>query len=231
MPALAQAELYVHYPDNAAVLVNKEYTSTVEVSHWGANLNVNEDFEVHHQGAALKGQFSRIDFKLNEWSHGKTSVVKSLVAVLPAGATDVYFKDAIGNVSTSAFRNERKRSILELQPRFPLYGGWRYTWFHGFNVPSKQFLKVDAKTGKYVLQYLFKPSVSDLVTESASLKVVLPEGAANVKWGASEALDSVTHSTTYTYLDSIGRPTLLFKKKNLVDLHNVIVQVNCSISI
>lgn len=33
-------------------------------------------------------------------------------------------------------------------------------------------------------------------------------------------MDSVTEEKTFSYLDPIGRPTLVFKKKNVMKFHN-----------
>ena len=42
-------------------------------------------------------------------------------------ASDVYYRDLIGNISTSNLRADYSvgESVLELQPRFPMFGGWR----------------------------------------------------------------------------------------------------------
>ncbi|KAL2917910.1 dolichyl-diphosphooligosaccharide--protein glycosyltransferase subunit 1 [Polyrhizophydium stewartii] len=227
---LTQSKLYVHFGNSKAILVAKHFSKLAEVSHWGGNLAVQEDYEVHHRGAELKGQFSRIDYKLSVYGHEKTSVVKGLTAVLPAGAKDVFYRDVIGNVSTSRFRNERDQSVLYLQPRFPLYGGWRYTWFQGYSVAVSSLLKTDTKSGRYVLQLPFKSSISDLTVEDAELKVVLPEGATDIQVDASIPVDSVAHSMTFTYLDSTGRPTVVIKKSKMVDDHNGVVQITYSYS-
>ncbi|KAI8929936.1 Ribophorin I-domain-containing protein [Entophlyctis helioformis] len=227
VPALAQGKLYLHYPDHNAVLVAKEYKKLMEVSHWGANLAVQEDYEIHHKGAKLKGHFSRVDYKLmGFWNADATSVVKDLTAILPPKASSVFFRDAIGNVSTSRFRNDADRSVLWMQPRYPLYGGWKYTWFHGYNVPSESFLKRDTSSGRYVLQVPFKASISDLTVEQAIFRVVLPEGASDVQVDSSLPMDSVSNSITFTYLDTTGRPTVTLTKRNLVDDYNGLVQIS-----
>jgi oligosaccharyltransferase complex subunit alpha (ribophorin I) len=100
-----------------------------------------------------------------------------LTAQLPALAYDAYFKDIIGNISTSNFRSNFKTSVLEITPRFPIYGGWRFTWFHGYKVPTNNFLKLNAINGKYVLSFPFESSISNLDIERQKLKFILPEGA------------------------------------------------------
>lgn len=67
-------------------------------------------------GAVLKGSFSRYDFQRNP--NSGPSAVKSYVSMLPAAARDVYYRDEIGNISTSFLREEDDFVSLELRPRW-----------------------------------------------------------------------------------------------------------------
>lgn len=49
---------------------------------------------------------------------GSTNVVKSLVALLPKEASNLIFKDDIGNVSTSRVERDGKKTVFELLPRY-----------------------------------------------------------------------------------------------------------------
>ncbi|KAK5665874.1 dolichyl-diphosphooligosaccharide--protein glycosyltransferase subunit 1 [Batrachochytrium dendrobatidis] len=227
VPALSRSPLYVHYADTQAVLLAKEYTKYVEVSHWGGNIAVQEDYELHHKGAELKDHFSRIDFKLSAQAHSETNVVKDLTAILPKGARNVFFKDTIGNVSTSHFRNDRESSMLWIQPRYPLFGGWRYSWFHGYDVSAESFLK-KISANKFVLQLPFKSSVKDITAVSAKLVAVLPEGASNVEVATSLDVDQISESVIFSYLDSTGRPAVTIQTKNLIDDLEGVVQITYS---
>lgn len=60
--------------------------------------------------------------------------------LLPASARDVYYRDEIGNISTSNLREMDDQMELELRPRFPLFGGWKTHYYIGYNVPSYQYL-------------------------------------------------------------------------------------------
>lgn len=51
VPPFSHAELYVHYQDSRPILVAKTLERKMEISHWGGNLNVQEDYELHHEGA------------------------------------------------------------------------------------------------------------------------------------------------------------------------------------
>ena len=67
-------------------------------------------------GAKLKGSFSRYDFQRNPQSG--PSAVKSYKTILPAAAKDVYYRDEIGNISTSHLREDDEYVELELRPRY-----------------------------------------------------------------------------------------------------------------
>jgi hypothetical protein len=43
---------------------------------------------------------------------------------LPGDAQDIYYRDEIGNISTSNVAARQSRLEVELRPRFPLFGGW-----------------------------------------------------------------------------------------------------------
>ncbi|RKO87987.1 Ribophorin I-domain-containing protein, partial [Blyttiomyces helicus] len=222
----AEAELYVHYFDANAILVATSVERTFQLSHWGNNLAVKEDYELHHRGAKLKGQFSRVDFGMTARMHDQTNVVKELAFSLPPRASNVFFRDQIGNVSTSHFRPELARSALELRPRYPLYGGWRYTWQHGYDVPLEDFVKVDTKTGSYVLTVPFIAGLPNVTAEKVVLTIVLPEGAVNAQVHTPFNVDRVSNSKVYTYLDTTGRPTLHIEKYNVVDEFALPIQVS-----
>jgi oligosaccharyltransferase complex subunit alpha (ribophorin I) len=122
--------------------------------------------------------FSRIDFQLAAYTHHQTNVVKDLKVILPPKATNVFYRDDIGNVSTSNFHQTAKNSILHIRPRYPLYGGWRYAWHHTYDVPLDGFVKSDKKqTGRFVLQVPFAGAIANVSIETVFFKVVLPEGA------------------------------------------------------
>lgn len=63
----------------------------------------------------MKGSFSRYDFQRNP--NSGLNAVKSYTTLLPAAARDVYYRDEIGNISTSNAREEEDFVSLELRPR------------------------------------------------------------------------------------------------------------------
>ena len=65
---------------------------------------------------------------------------RSFRTVLPASARDVYYRDEIGNISTSNLRIRDDSVEIDLRPRFPLFGGWKTHYKIGYNVPSYEYL-------------------------------------------------------------------------------------------
>ena len=60
--------------------------------------------------------------------------------MLPAAAADVYYRDEIGNISTSHLRVLEDAVEVDLRPRFPLFGGWKTHYILGYNLPSYEYL-------------------------------------------------------------------------------------------
>ena len=66
-------------------------------------------------GATLKGPFSRYDYQ--RAPNSGPSSVRSYKTLLPASSRDVYYRDEIGNISTSHLREDEDFVELELTPR------------------------------------------------------------------------------------------------------------------
>ncbi len=45
------AELSVHYQDSNAIMVAATHSAVFELTHWGSNVAVEENYNVHHRGA------------------------------------------------------------------------------------------------------------------------------------------------------------------------------------
>jgi oligosaccharyltransferase complex subunit alpha (ribophorin I) len=147
----------------------------IEVSHWG-NIAVEMTVNMQHDGAKLKGVFSRYDYQRNPT--GAPSVVPRFKQILPEGAADVYYRDEIGNISTSRLSNTERGITLDLIPRFPLFGGWKFGYYMGFNLPVSNYLYNDYNDrSKYVLNMTFAAQMDDVVIDELVVRVILPEGA------------------------------------------------------
>ncbi|KAF6028879.1 RPN1 [Bugula neritina] len=213
-PAFDVADLQVHYENNTPFLAVTTMTRAIEVSHWG-NIAVEETYDIRHTGAKLKGPFSRYDYQ-RQIAH---SSIKSFKTVLPASAADVYYRDEIGNISTSNMREMDDAVELELRPRFPLFGGWKTHYVVGYNVPSYQYLWTDGGNG-FSLKMPFVDHVFDnQIVDEIIVKIILPEGSDVTDLQVPFDFRRGSDELQYTYLDTIGRPVIVLSKSNLVDVH------------
>ncbi|KAJ3195496.1 hypothetical protein HK101_011932 [Irineochytrium annulatum] len=221
-------KLYLHFEEPKAILVAKTFRKDTEISHLGSNLAIMESYDLHHQGAELRDSaFSRIDYQFSVHRHPMTNVVKDIKMTLPGDVSNVYYRDDIGNVSTSNLRHGRKASQLLMRPRYPLYGGWKYSWFIHFDSPLATFLKQDTtRSGRFVFSIPFIGSISNITIDTATLSVLLPEGARNVKVALPFVSDKTEMGVHYTNLDTTGRVNVVIQKYNVADEYAVPVQIS-----
>ncbi|VDP89139.1 unnamed protein product [Echinostoma caproni] len=213
-PAHSYLPLHIHFENNRPFLTVKKMTRHIEVSHWG-NVAVEETLEIVNAGAKLRGSFSRLDFDLG---HGRKSAVVSFKTALPAAAKDIYYRDEIGNISSSAILGLLDAVEVRLQPRFPLLGGWKTQYTLGYNVPAHEFLY---RTGsQFKLKMRFVDHVyDDQLIEDLTVKIVLPELATNIEFIPPYPVTENPREVLKTYLDTTGRTVLVFNARNLVSEH------------
>ncbi|XP_040060308.1 dolichyl-diphosphooligosaccharide--protein glycosyltransferase subunit 1 [Gasterosteus aculeatus] len=214
----------IHYENNSPFLTISSIVRTIEVSHWG-NIAVEETIDLRHTGAVLKGPFSRYDYQRQ--SDSGISSVKSFKTILPASAQDVYYRDEIGNISTSHLQVLDDSVEVEVRPRFPLFGGWKTHYIIGYNLPSYEYLYTLGD--QYALKMRLVDHVyDDQVIDSLTVKIILPEGARNIHVDTPYKIDRMPNQLHYTYLDTFGRPVLIATKNNLVEHHiqDVVVHYN-----
>jgi oligosaccharyltransferase complex subunit alpha (ribophorin I) len=206
----------IHSENNSPFLTVTKLERNIEVSHWAAIISVEETIDVKHTGALLKGPFSRYEFQ-REPTNGISSI-KSWKTKLPATARDIYYRDEIGNISTSNLKSSLNYVIAELRPRFPLFGGWKTHYVLGYYVPTQDLLLNDGN--EFVLKIPFVDHIFDnMVIEEATVKVILPEGASDIKLRLPYSVSRDRDQTHYTYLDTVGRTVLVLHKTNLVEQH------------
>ncbi|KAI0194588.1 oligosaccharyltransferase alpha subunit [Astrocystis sublimbata] len=221
VPAGASSPATVRYEFNKPVSHVSELERDIEVSHWGGNVAFEERYTLFHHGASLSSQFSRVKWAQSQYFSPQTFALKELKFILGAGSKDAYFTDVIGNVSTSRFRASKREAVLELKPRYPIFGGWKYPFTVGWNADSNNYLKRSG--GKYLLKVplIEGPKQAEGVEyEHVEIRVVLPEGAQDVKYHTTAPESSITEHNVEivrTYLDTVGRAVLTIKARNLVD--------------
>jgi oligosaccharyltransferase complex subunit alpha (ribophorin I) len=176
----------------AAVKIRYEFTKPllhasllerdIEVSHFGGNLATEERYWLTNRAAKLKGnQFSRVQWQMTQYSNPPTTAAKEIQLPLLGGASNPYYVDDIGNVSTSKFRpgSGAREANLAIKPRYPIFGGWNYSFKVGWDADLRRFLR-KSEGDQYVLKvpFLEGPRTSEGIEYSkVILRVVLPEGA------------------------------------------------------
>ncbi|OAV92728.1 hypothetical protein PTTG_02516 [Puccinia triticina 1-1 BBBD Race 1] len=234
---------HLHYFQPFPLVVIGNLTRLVEVSHWGNNVAIEDQIHLENRGPTLKGSFSRVVHHNAVYARapgGTAHILTGLTLELPQGASSPYYIDTIGNVSTSRFRpsmpsttklpgqgqpkfkkpKEAKSSKLELTPRYPIAGGWNYSFTVGYNLEAGRLLKQN-DPGQYILKVPFFTNALDVPIDLATLRVRLPEGAFNIQvytpFAVTELVDDLIDKT---YLDTSGRPTILIKKLRCTEKHS-----------
>ena len=172
--------LKIHYANNFPFAKFSSVVREIEVSHWG-NIAIEEIYELKHHGATLKGGFSRFDYQMKRNPNQQTPSFRNLIAHLPLQANNIYYRDQIGNISTSDIRVTKKDGLeLDIQTRFPIFGGWQTQFYIGYSIPTELALFTDTETGKYHLKFDYFTIFENVWVEEMEVKVVLPEGCTDI---------------------------------------------------
>ncbi|MBA0808913.1 hypothetical protein Gohar_024613, partial [Gossypium harknessii] len=106
-PPYSFSPILIHFENNSPFAVVEELVREVEISHWG-NLQVTEQYTLVHAGARHKGVFSRVDYQSRPTLNGASSL-RYLLARLPPRVHSVYYRDEIGNISSSHLRTDSRK--------------------------------------------------------------------------------------------------------------------------
>ncbi|KAF6257504.1 Ribophorin I-domain-containing protein [Scenedesmus sp. NREL 46B-D3] len=212
----AVQELQVHFQHDKPFKRINSLVREIEVSHWG-NIYVEETYEIQNAGAQHTGKFSRMLYAHSQ--EGKGNSFPDVRAHLPAAAHSLYYKDIIGNISSSDTTHTSKETAIEVRLRYPLMGGWKTDFTLGYSVPLEGFLYRRPK-GKLRLLMELSTSFNDVWVEQLTTRVVLPEGAKHIKATLPYPDIQQSWDKKFTYLDTAGRPVLVLTKANVVPEQN-----------
>ncbi|KAJ7638806.1 Ribophorin I [Roridomyces roridus] len=224
-----QRPVQVHFEYDYPVGEVSKLLRTAEISHWGANLNIQDEIWLRNAGPELKGHFSRLEHQTQAfYNRAASHVIPGLTLHLPAGIRNTYYYDLVGNVSTSRLRTapsvpkdspNKQYSVLELKPRYPIMGGWNYSFTLGWDAPLADSASWDKSTGKYIVEIPVLTPFPATVVNDAELKIILPEGATDVDFATPFVAHSTSFSTHTTYLDTTGRPAITLRFTDLTEKH------------
>lgn len=183
IPAGAEQEATVRYEFTKPIIHATLLERDIEISQWGGNLATEDRYWLTNKGANLQGYFSRVEWAVTQHYNPATSALRELKMPLKVGSLNPYFTDDIGNVSTSRFRSNFREANLELKPRYPVFGGWKYSFRVGWDANLSSFLRKLSAGDSYILKvpFLEGPKMPEGVSyEKVELRIILPEGATYV---------------------------------------------------
>lgn len=208
----------VHYAYNRAIITYVDYERHVEISTSGDNIATHDRIWMRNDGPKLLGHFSRSKYMMTKYTaRSVPGIVEEVPLTLPPGARDVYFIDDVGNVTTSALTrtaaDSKMPTRLDLTPRYPIYGGWNYTYMVGWNNRlSEGGIAKQVGPNRLRVAFPFLTATRNAAIDHASVRIVLPEGAKNVNVYFPYDMDEVTDQTFATYLDTVGRPAYVLRR-------------------
>ena len=186
-------------------------------------VSIEEEYRLINKIADLEGEFGRLNFHETKTKFS----INNLDCELPKDTFDLYYTDEIGNITTSnAYRSSNSVKFI-IEPRFPVLGGWKTYWKQGYSLPKEHYITQDTQDNeKFTATFTVSHPYDEIVAEDFTLKIVLPEGASEVKLDLPFEVDSVHNESTYRYLDMEGSKVLVIKKRNVIEkYHNLEVTV------
>ncbi|KAK9461735.1 Ribophorin I [Lipomyces oligophaga] len=226
VPPMTSMPIRVKYEYNKPMIVVDKLERELWVSHTGGNLATEENYWLHNGVADLSDQFSRIRWQASVMTNEKISAIKEIPIQLRPGARDVYFTDEIGNVSTSHFNALSREPLLQISPRYPVFGGWNYSFTLGWNHDVGRSLRqsiLPKEDGTvedvYILRVPLIEGPENAVYKKVDVSVVLPEGAEIEQVSSTYTNLTESRSLRKSHLDAKGRPVVTLSASSLVDEH------------
>ena len=212
----ANERLAVVYSHNAPLNQVVNLRRDIWLSHWASTVQFEEYYELTNKAAKLTKGFSRLELmkQIQSQNMGQTHFVTVLDMLLPEGATDHYFTDLVGLVSTS----HAERDHFFIRPRFPIFGGWNYNFTIGWTNQLSDFLHISSSSDeKYIASIPILNGPPDTVYDNVELSVFLPEGARIFDIDSPVPFTNVSVETQKSYFDlNKGHVKLTFNYRNLI---------------
>lgn len=214
IPANTVIPMSVQFTKNTPLIYVENLNRDLWVSHWSDTLEVEQYFELTNAGVKLDKGFSRADWMNSKLEKKPSPAITTFQLGVPEDPiTGVYYRDKVGNVSTSIIIDDR----IVLKPRFPLFGGWHYNFTVGWTSELHNFLK-QGTNDEYVLKFNLLDNAGDASFKHVNLTLYLPEGALFQNVSVPFNYEGLTLDHAYSYLDRAGGHTkLTLEFKNLVD--------------
>ena len=203
---------FVRWQSNRGLLVAESLEKQLFVSHWGS-IQIKEEYKLENRGAKHVGRWSRVDYTRDP--RHSSSAVADAWAMLPRDATDVDYRDLIGNITTSRLRKPTKHGRpIRLVFRFPLLGGWKNHFWYSYNVRLNNY--VNSKGNSHIMKVPFASSFDeDILCETLKVAVFLPEGVSRVQVVGSDHGFTMKKEHVRTTLNYFGRKAVFLERQNI----------------
>ncbi|KAF1745387.1 hypothetical protein MXB_2466 [Myxobolus squamalis] len=222
-PPFSHKKFYLVHKYSQHIVIIDKLVSSYQISEWGI-ITAWHDFWIHNEAAHLKGEYSQVTKQ-----HEDTHALNGWEMVVPANSYNMYYRDGLGNISTSSVKPRGNNKLLLLQPRFPLFGGWKTYYYVSYILSPLGFLfkdKSNPQQRKFIFELLGSP-MKDFLIDDGTVKVLLPEGSIymGLKYHGVN-FDSIGVSESHSYLDFYGRPTIEFKLSHGCSEKNIEIEIS-----
>lgn len=181
-------------------------------------LPVEEYFELTNDGAALASGFSRFDFMKGRYGQDKNhfSLLQLEFPFTDSNTySDYYYTDLVGKVDTHQIIQDH----LVIQPRYPLFGGWKYNFTIGWNQKVTDSIhRIIDEEDTYIMLFPIVNGLKDVTYDTVYLSFYLPEGAEFVNVSSPIPFDNLEVSSDLSYFDvAKGHTKITLTFTNVID--------------
>ncbi|OII73424.1 ribophorin I [Cryptosporidium ubiquitum] len=182
----------VHFSLNNHLVYFYSVSRIIEISHWG-NVKVKEEYSGVNMAAQNKGEFHRKEIMILSGQGfarmrnpgtvlpQNTHLCLFVDHILPYRAVGLEYYDQIGNISYSnAWRVGNSHTMLQIQPRSPLMGGWEFDYTVEYNLPLENVVFYDQNLKLYMLNLTMMPSAKGIYSENVNTQIRFPTGSSDI---------------------------------------------------
>lgn len=180
------------------------------------NVLIEEYYELTNEGAELLKGFLRIDWMKGKYEQNRNHFALShLEYTSKEKFDDYYVTDLVGQVST----HRKIANNLLIQPRFPLFGGWKYNFTLGWHGKLGDYVhQVHDEADVYITKVPLLNTLRDVTYGDVYLTFYLPENAEFIDFASPIEADSIKIGNEASYLDvSDGHVKVTLHYTNLFD--------------
>lgn len=116
--------------------------------------------------------------------------------------------------------------MLDVRPRYPLLGGWNYSFSIGWGVHLADGWGQSMGASRYQVKIPFVTPLPDIAIQEATARIVLPEGASDIEIQAPFTIDAQAQERDWSFLDTVGSPVVVLTKFKCSDRHGGLVSVS-----